>query len=876
MVKISPVLQNKLNAVNTVQQNPVNATSQNAVTAPLNAVNHDKIYDDLRRRANEVRPNEAKAKLVKENVFQSAASSVKDLHQDVVNLKTAVKTGKMNDTRLGRMNDLGMKLSTGLIATFLAIHSKSKTSAAMSFIGGGAFLAAMQIWPKLFINLPARAKHGFDIGQKYISAQGDKKDFFLDNQFLPWDAYSKEEIDEIGRRMGIDPNSKNAQEKIQRKMQKTALQNRTLWMATAGVATPVMSSLIANRLEPVVTNTIINTELLKTKKMFKDDKAVEEALRSAKKDVRNKKELECLFEQYKGQELDDYFFNRLRDLLTIKSDELKTINPNDAKVMYNMDFGKIGLNEIKAFFEDNTSIKYDHENTEKIKKVVEKFKYRLDYKGEPFMTEASMKEAIKELEDNPDLGIMPLNHLGRYIIGGRNPDKAYKKVSTIRDEIQDAVRRSDLYNEDMRELTFDAEKIEQIFRKHIKVEEKNLPDELVEKIVKEVSKENLSMKEFSSVLNKNGLEIFSAQMEDASKILYNKNYDKAFDAIRKFNEVDLATTRGRVKKYVKALNPLVGSREESVSSQIYNRTMDEFFKKTGIDFEKSKQIAKHRVSAGDALANFFYKNANKTDEEYLEFIKGIVGCSYTPDEAKLIKTAIKNENLLKIGSKETELGGWMDKVIGSLDTEIQVNGVWQKYFGIGTPLSRIKNGVIDKTTEVEVAKLRPLICANFERRLHRGEFDDLPKEDILTARRLIYDHNIYMDAAGAGDAKAIFIKDFNYMKNTVSEKIFDGSKFSLEKQVCPEIGDFADILKNVAEPARKESLIFFPQGRKQIAADGLAPAVQRHALKTYNSKAWLKTIAPIAISLTLVTLLAQFLFGKIDKEYPKEKEGGAK
>jgi len=98
--------------------------------------NHEKIYRHLTKHANDVKPNEPKAKLIRENTLQSAVSSIKDTYQDGKNFFKAAKTGKLNDNGLGRINDLGMKAGALLIATYLAAHSKTKTDSIMRFIGG--------------------------------------------------------------------------------------------------------------------------------------------------------------------------------------------------------------------------------------------------------------------------------------------------------------------------------------------------------------------------------------------------------------------------------------------------------------------------------------------------------------------------------------------------------------------------------------------------------------------------------------------------------------------------------------------------------------------------------------------------------------------
>ncbi len=295
MTYISPLLQTKLGVVPVDSpKNPI----QNNKPGFNKRQKEEQIYEELKLHANEVKPNEPKAKLVVENPIEAAASYVKDTKQDFSNLFKAVTTGKLADHPLGRINDLGLKIGSLVIAGFLARNSKSTTEAIMKFVGGGTFIASMSLWPKLFINLPARLVHGFRIDEKYISAQGDKKDLFLDNQFIPWDCYPKDRLMKNAKRAGIDPNDSNSEEKIQRKMQKTALQNRTLWMATAGFATPIMTSLICNRVEPHIQNAVVKHNLERAKKVLQTPESLEAYLSKAKPQIQNQKEIEELLSKY--------------------------------------------------------------------------------------------------------------------------------------------------------------------------------------------------------------------------------------------------------------------------------------------------------------------------------------------------------------------------------------------------------------------------------------------------------------------------------------------------------------------------------------------------------------------------------------------------
>lgn len=312
---------------------PINSKIIKASKAPNSERNYnynDRVYHELITKANEIKPNKPKAVLVHENPIQGCVNSVKDFFQDGKNFFTAVKTGKMDDHSLGRINDFGMKLGGLGIATFLASRAQTKTAAIMSYLGGATFFASMSLWPKLFINLPARLVHGFRIDDKYISAQGEKKDFFLDNQFIPWDAYPEEELRKNAKRAGIDYDEKNGDEKIKTKMQKTALQNRTLWMATAGSATPLMTALIGDAVEPQVRKAVIKSGLKKSQKALEN---FDEVMANAKPIVRNQNEINGIIGDFESGAIDcENMFTSLAKKLNLNLEDV-FINSDDKKAL---------------------------------------------------------------------------------------------------------------------------------------------------------------------------------------------------------------------------------------------------------------------------------------------------------------------------------------------------------------------------------------------------------------------------------------------------------------------------------------------------------------------------------------------------------------
>lgn len=200
-----------------------------------------------------IKPLPSNGQLVRNSLFDVPSEIFKDLKYSAKAFAHSVK-GKANDNELGHLNDLGMKLGGLTIATYLFSRKFAPLSKSMEFVGLVSFFAAMDIWPKLALQLPAYLIHGFDIRQQYRDNYGTKKPVFQDHQFIPWDLYSDEEINKIGDRLRVPKDMKNRRDFIQEKMRKIALQNNTMWMLTAGFATPVMSALICEALKEPIHN----------------------------------------------------------------------------------------------------------------------------------------------------------------------------------------------------------------------------------------------------------------------------------------------------------------------------------------------------------------------------------------------------------------------------------------------------------------------------------------------------------------------------------------------------------------------------------------------------------------------------------------------
>ena len=201
---------------------------------------------------NLLKPLDGKGYLVHNNLLNAPKHSVQDSYYTAKSLQKGL-AGKANDHELGKLNDLGLKIGGLSIAGYLMTKRSTPKAKAMEFIGFGAFLASMAIWPKVALQLPAKLIHGFNIRQQYVDEQGRKKFTTQDPNYVPFDLYKGEtkdtDLSKIGDKMGIKKDLNNRNDVVKDQMTKISRQNNTMWMMTAGIATPVMTALSCNLAE---------------------------------------------------------------------------------------------------------------------------------------------------------------------------------------------------------------------------------------------------------------------------------------------------------------------------------------------------------------------------------------------------------------------------------------------------------------------------------------------------------------------------------------------------------------------------------------------------------------------------------------------------
>lgn len=224
-------------------------------------------------------PHSPTGYLVKENVFQSAGSTVKSYGKYAKYFYDAGFKGEGTDYSVGKINDLSIRAGSLGIAGILAATKMFPFAKGMEFVGLTTWFASMAIWPKV-IAAPVKALYGVDTNQKYVDSYGRRKSFFEDPQYLPWDLYRHidkngnynkqapdyEYLNKIGDKLGVPDNIENRNEAIQNKIRQVSTQSNALWMLTAGVMTPVVSSIVADSLQKPLAGALENMNVKNAQK----------------------------------------------------------------------------------------------------------------------------------------------------------------------------------------------------------------------------------------------------------------------------------------------------------------------------------------------------------------------------------------------------------------------------------------------------------------------------------------------------------------------------------------------------------------------------------------------------------------------------------
>lgn len=195
---------------------------------------------------------------------------IKDVFKAGKTMYKAASKGDGDDYSIGKVRDAATLLGSVAIGSYYSAKKGAPLGKGMEFVGLASWYTAMAAWPGLVIGLPTKIFKGVDINEKYVDSYGREKMVWEDYQYNPaLEMMSDERINKIGDKLGIPNNIENRRDAVEAKMKQVAIQSNTLWILSAGLATPLLSSLIADQLRHPIGKAIEKGNILRTSQALK-------------------------------------------------------------------------------------------------------------------------------------------------------------------------------------------------------------------------------------------------------------------------------------------------------------------------------------------------------------------------------------------------------------------------------------------------------------------------------------------------------------------------------------------------------------------------------------------------------------------------------
>ena len=770
-----------------------------------------------------IKPLPANGKLVENAILESPAIWAKDSVYDLKSFNHTLR-GKGNDHELGKVNDLGMKLGGLVIAGYLMTRKQTPLQKVMELVGLGSFFGAMSLWPKIALQLPARLFHGFNIRQEYEDSYGRKKMFFQDPQYLPWDLMDDEKINKIGDRMGVSKDLPNRRDFIQEKMKKTAIQNNTLWMMTAGFATPIISALICNVAEKPVTNAIDSVRNYKADRLLADfSKKYEKYLNNNSalhnflnnnKDAAITSEIASEIKSIFSSGFDDMLATGIRsDLDNILETKNKTYLINE-KVIDNLE------KSISKLVPENAVPK-------NLKEVLG------DYSGRK-LNDVDIKKALNKV----------YGAIKTSLISSKSID-VQKAMNAVMDTSETSIYEAITSN---KITTLDSEKIERLIKfndilQNFKAKNKLLDEYIYLKAgaapqTGVANAWNEIMSTFPKMFGITDKEIQLARLDRkfSGELLRSKLEQITSDKVR-YNDV--------FGKLVNELIMLENKIQNLGEEGLYAQTVEQTFNTCADKLREQDFInTANRLVGKDNIKNGSLLNIQKS---YItNRLIGVRSSMYrllnTLDFYRRISSL---ENIPALHpNMPLEVKEEIVEFAKTLCIEGSTSDFITKFYMMRNPKPSPEKGQI---TVVNGKVINKFLDKNVE-----GGKVDLPndKNFFKEIMKLLFENNIHPDTD-------------NIIKDTVAENHFKSYRTSF----AHEIGDASYFLKpnHVLYGAEDKVSSYKKFLRIGMAPDQMFSSVMR---ETFNTRKWLKMFGGFGAGLLACTILAQIFFGKM--EQPRE------
>ncbi len=801
-----------------------------------------------------IKPLTGKGRLINGNIFNAPLLFAQDIVYDAKALKHAV-SGKANDHELGKLNDLGLLLGGLGIAGYLFTKKQTPVTKGMEFIGLASFLGAMAIWPKIAIQLPAYLIHGVNVQKQYEDSFGRRKPFYQDPQFLPWDLYTDKEIDKMGDRMGVPKNIPNRREFIQEKMKKIAVQNNTLWMLTAGFATPIMSGLICNLTEPYLS------------KYFdkKNNK-------SADKIINNINEYSKKYEYTSVEkELEKILGNNLNKKLTPELEEQIT-------------------SVISKYINPITAKNIEKDLKEKVF-------------GEPVYK--IQDDSIKEVIGN-------LNTVFKKRIPGAD-EEFLKTVIPDENSIINALKNSELYDKDLSKTQFSSirQVILDLVSKNVIEYNKTHPDKSKDlKLARTLVMSNMTknkdsnpvniilQKVKSNVLNKDAVE----KLKNVVKILDSFNAQKfTLDeyALKKVGAAPETVIANYWNDVASDLVKILGFTDKEIARTRIDRTL-----MSDLLREKLDNIAADKSSYEKVISKLVNKiseinNKINTQDMSVEILNGnskqstydnTVDKIFNDTADKLRKAGFENTAKAIAGADANDSLGTL-KNIQKMYVKDRLLGVKSSFYRIINTLDlyrRIATGANNipylNGRYIEVQEELIELCKNITLKGHSSDYaikfymlrNANPDRTVGSIK--IENGKVVYQYFGKATQTVDIPSDSNFYKDAMKimysgEMHPDTIAALKEYSIKPEVINYRNKMLEIMGKEQYFAKPFHMLGDQTLntpsnikfLTTGIAPdeLLFKSCQPIYNSKKWIKIFGGFGAALLGVTILAQFLFGKM-------------
>lgn len=204
-------------------------------------IGYQRPHSEIKNRAQLVSPHQ---------VLVNNLKSIQNLPQNIHN---GISEQKLNDYQLARLDDAAKFLSVFGVAALMASSPNVIGSKIVYWLGGAGWLTAMAVYPK-FLKTMVKTKTNVPLDTHYKSSEGEIKPLFDDPDYMPLQVLPKKKYSNLAHQFHIPDGAISKDERLQAKLKQISVQTHTWWMLTAGLATPLITSLFCDLLEKPIQN----------------------------------------------------------------------------------------------------------------------------------------------------------------------------------------------------------------------------------------------------------------------------------------------------------------------------------------------------------------------------------------------------------------------------------------------------------------------------------------------------------------------------------------------------------------------------------------------------------------------------------------------